>query len=99
MKFTRAWHGPGRARRAFLSWQGLAAVALSAVLVACGGANGPGSGSDGTATAQSANDKPASRDDAVRFLNQATFGATDADIDRVTSIGYSAWIDEQFAKP
>ena len=99
MMFTRAWHGPGRARRAFLSWQGLAVVTLSVVLAACGGANGSGSGGDGTASAQSANDKPASRDDAVRFLNQATFGATDADIERVSSLGYSAWIDEQFAKP
>jgi len=99
MMFTRAWHGPGRARRAFLSWQGLAVVTLSAVLAACGGASGSGSPTDGTATPQSANDKPASRDDAVRFLNQATFGATDADVERVTSIGYNAWIDEQFAKP
>ena len=38
-------------------------------------------------------------DEAARFLTQATFGPTDADIARVQSIGYSAWIDEQFALP
>jgi len=32
-------------------------------------------------------------------LTQATFGPTDAEVDRVMSVGYSAWIDEQFAKP
>ncbi len=37
--------------------------------------------------------------DAVRFLAQTTFGATAKDIDRVISIGKSAWLDEQFAKP
>ena len=30
---------------------------------------------------------------------QATFGPTDADIARVQTVGYSAWIDEQFALP
>lgn len=44
-------------------------------------------------------DKPASRADAARFLNQATFGATSAEIDRLMSIGYNAWLDEQFAMP
>jgi uncharacterized protein (DUF1800 family) len=42
---------------------------------------------------------PATDAEAVRFLNQATFGATQADIDRVKQIGYAAWIDEQFAMP
>lgn len=37
--------------------------------------------------------------DAVRFLAQTTFGATAKDIDRVISMGKSAWLDEQFAKP
>jgi uncharacterized protein (DUF1800 family) len=44
-------------------------------------------------------DKPASRNEAARFLAQATFGPVDADIDRLMSLGYSAWIDEQFATP
>lgn len=44
-------------------------------------------------------DKPSSRADAARFLNQATFGATSAEVDRLMSMGYNAWIDEQFAMP
>jgi uncharacterized protein (DUF1800 family) len=37
--------------------------------------------------------------DAARFLNQATFGATDADIHHLSMIGYQAWLSEQFALP
>lgn len=44
-------------------------------------------------------DIPVSRVEAARFLNQATFGATGADIDLLMKIGYSAWIDQQFALP
>lgn len=69
-----------------------ALVALSlAALAACGGGGGGDSGG-GT-------EMPASRDAAARFLTQATFGPTEADIDRVMAIGYGAWIDEQFARP
>jgi uncharacterized protein (DUF1800 family) len=41
--------------------------------------------------------KPATQSEAVRFLNQATCGATQADIDRLMQIGYLPWLDEQFA--
>jgi len=36
-------------------------------------------------------------EDASRFLEQATFGATDADIHDLSMIGYQAWLNEQFA--
>ena len=36
---------------------------------------------------------------ASRFLHQATFGATPAEINRVVSIGMPAWIDEQISMP
>jgi uncharacterized protein (DUF1800 family) len=36
---------------------------------------------------------------AARFLTQATFGATKAEIDGVVSKGYSTWITEQMAAP
>jgi uncharacterized protein (DUF1800 family) len=36
---------------------------------------------------------------ASRFLAQASFGATTADINTLTSIGLSSWIDSQFTKP
>lgn len=44
-------------------------------------------------------DAPATDCEAARFLTQATFGVTRADIARVRQIGYSAWIDEQMSLP
>ena len=40
---------------------------------------------------------PVSPTDASRFLQQSTFGATDADIHHLSKIGYAAWFNEQFA--
>jgi uncharacterized protein (DUF1800 family) len=37
--------------------------------------------------------------EAGRFLNQATFGSTDADIDRLRKLGYIGWLNDQFAAP
>jgi len=42
---------------------------------------------------------PTTDGDAARFLAQATFGPTDADIAHLRAIGYQAWLDEQFAAP
>jgi uncharacterized protein (DUF1800 family) len=40
-----------------------------------------------------------SETDAARFLEQATFGATDATIHQVSMIGYQPWLNQQFALP
>jgi uncharacterized protein (DUF1800 family) len=37
--------------------------------------------------------------DASRFLMQATFGGSEADINHLSAIGYNAWLAEQFAIP
>ena len=37
--------------------------------------------------------------DASRFLAEATFGATDADIHTLSQIGYTAWLNQQFSAP
>ncbi len=42
---------------------------------------------------------PASDEAAARFLLQAQFSASPAEIARVRSIGYEAWLDEQLAVP
>jgi uncharacterized protein (DUF1800 family) len=42
---------------------------------------------------------PASDADAVRFLEQATWGPTAADIAHVKQVGFRAYLDEQFAAP
>ncbi|HMM56732.1 MAG TPA: DUF1800 family protein [Rudaea sp.] len=44
-------------------------------------------------------DQPASVNAAARFLTQATFGPTQADINYLMAQGYGEWIDEQLAKP
>ena len=42
---------------------------------------------------------PITEAEAVRFLNQATFGATETDIQNVQAIGYEQWLLDEFAKP
>lgn len=79
------------------------AVALSVLvgLSACGGGGSSPSGSSSTSTAAPA--PPVSRTEAFRFLNQASFGATEAAADRLISLGdsataYGRWIDLEIAK-
>lgn len=43
--------------------------------------------------------KPASDEEAARFLLQAQFSATRAEIARVRSLGYAGWLDEQMKAP
>lgn len=42
---------------------------------------------------------PSSDADAARFLTQATFGPTLNEIAHLRSVGYQAWLSEQFALP
>ena len=42
---------------------------------------------------------PPTPQDAARFLHQATFGPTSAEITRLQSIGFDAWLAEQFTTP
>jgi len=44
-------------------------------------------------------DAPASDAEAARFLTQATFGPTRAEIARLRAIGYGQWLDQQFSMP
>jgi uncharacterized protein (DUF1800 family) len=78
----------------------LIACLLAAVLAACGGSGGGGDGGYGGGTANPPpSPPPIGRADAFRFLNQTTFGATEAEADRVIQLGYARWIDEQLAVP
>ena len=78
--------------------RGLGALAVVAALAACGGSK------DDDAPQQSfppptGSDVPASREAAARFLTQASFGPTDASVQRVMDLGYGQWIEEQLTKP
>ena len=44
-------------------------------------------------------DAPASDAEAARFLTQATFGPTRAEIARLRAIGYGQWLDQQLSMP
>lgn len=59
---------------------------------------GPATSADLIATVNGTPPVPiVSPQDAARFLDQATFGATDADIHHLSLIGYPSWLNEQFA--
>src|SRR4029077_10445942 len=58
----------------------------------------PGSGVDLASVPPSAYTLP-NANDAVRFLNQVTFGANDADIAKAQQYGYSAILEDQFNMP
>lgn len=80
---------------------GLATAALC-VLAACGGGGSSGGGAPAptpppTTPPPSAAypDIPATDADAARFLAQATFGPSTAEIARLRQIGYRRWLDEQ----
>jgi uncharacterized protein (DUF1800 family) len=83
---------------------GVAAAALAtAALAACGGgggdAAGPDSGSAGSPDANPQTATPPTDAQAARFLAQAGFAASTADIASVKSLGYAGWLDQQFAAP
>jgi uncharacterized protein (DUF1800 family) len=73
------------------------------LLVGCGG--GSGSGSGGVTPPPAPPTAPAvTRDEAYRFLNQSTMGATEAEAARLIGLGdssnaYARWIDAELAKP
>jgi len=80
--------------------QRCAVVIVAAVLASCGGGGGSSGGSSGSGVAA----PPVSKVEAFRFLNQSTFGATEAEASRLIALGdsntaYTRWIDAQVAKP
>lgn len=76
---------------------GLAMLVLG--VSACGnindqaGANGQSNSSAPLAEAAS------TKQNAARFLTQATFGPTDASVAQVQALGYRGWLDQQMATP
>lgn len=78
----------------------LATAMATAALTACGGGAAPvipAATSPATPAANSA--MPASDEEAARFLLQAQFSASDADIASLRALGYAAWLERQFALP
>jgi uncharacterized protein (DUF1800 family) len=89
----------GQTRTSRLRAAGLALCA-GLLLAGCGGGGGDAVGESASGDgSQAAAELPGSREQAARFLTQASFGPTEADIDRVMAVGYGAWVDEQLATP
>ncbi|HEY8879072.1 MAG TPA: DUF1800 domain-containing protein [Roseateles sp.] len=80
-----------------------AALTAATLLSACGGGGGGSdTGPDSTPTASPPPPPPPAPPtdaEAARFLAQAGFAATAADIATVKASGYAAWLDAQFALP
>ena len=95
------WRPRGGAASTGVRGMLVAVLSISIALTACGGG-----GSDGVAPPPGTTPPPTppatvppTRNEAARFLTQATFGPAPADVDRVVALGYSAWLEEQFDSP
>jgi uncharacterized protein (DUF1800 family) len=81
----------------------LSTIAITIALlltVACTSSSPPGRPTDAAPDPDSiVSEKPATDQEAARFLQQSTFGFHDTDIAKLKEIGYSAWIDQQIAMP
>ncbi len=75
-------------------------IAAGVVLIAAAGCTASEDGG-GATTPPPTGTTPVSMSEAeaVRFLNQATFGAKQTDIDELRDIGFEQWILDEFAKP
>lgn len=82
----------------------VAAAGLVSQVTGCGESpnpTAPGGGASGAASGQvvSGTAPEVPYHAAARFLEQASFGATPASIERVRRLGMAAWIDEQLSAP
>jgi uncharacterized protein (DUF1800 family) len=78
-------------------------LAVSALLAGCGAGGGdatvPAPPSVAPPPIPQAVTKPQSREDASRFLQQASFGANTPSIDEVMQLGFDGWLDKQAGLP
>ena len=72
---------------------------LAALVLSVAGCSGGSGGGGGGQPPPPPPPPPITTAEAFQFLNQATFGATEAETQRVISMRYEAWIDEQMAQP
>ena len=71
-------------------------LSMALTLAACGGGGGS---SPPPGPPPPPPPPPITKAEAYQFLNQSTFGATDAEADRVIAMGFEAWIDDQLQQP
>ncbi|NNC76760.1 MAG: DUF1800 domain-containing protein [Woeseiaceae bacterium] len=71
-------------------------ISLALTAAGCGGGGG---GSAPPGPPPPPPPPPVTKAEAYQFLNQASFGATEAEADAVIAMGIEAWIDDQLNKP
>ena len=90
----------------------LSALAAAALLAACGGGGGSGSGNGSPTTVSTgpavgvvdfsisgfAHPNATSNEDAARFLQQAQFSSTTAEVAELRGMGYAQWLANQFVR-
>ncbi|WP_082938224.1 DUF1800 family protein [Mitsuaria sp. 7] len=76
----------------------LAAAAAAALLAACGGGGGGGDSTAGPDSDPQTN-VPTTEPEAARFLGQAGFAASAADLTSVKTSGVARWLEQQFDAP
>ena len=74
-----------------------AALTLALTLAGCGG--GGGGAAPPVPPPPPPPPPPITKAESFQFLNQTTFGATEAAATQVIAMGYEAWIDDQLTKP
>ncbi|MBY0582242.1 MAG: DUF1800 domain-containing protein [Sphingomonas sp.] len=74
-------------------------IGAALALEACGEGSGTITSGTATPTPTPTSTAPPTSVQASRFLAQATFGASQADISQVQSLGYAGWITDQIARP
>lgn len=84
---------PAAKRPTALRLAPLSSLASAVSLVACGGGSSP---APSPSPPPSANPSPA---EAARFLHQAQFSASDAEIASVQSQGHAVWLEQQLSLP
>ena len=77
----------------------VAALMAATMLAACGGGGGDGTVAPSPAPAPAPAADPVTATQAARFLLQAQFSASSAEVAAVQSQGYAAWLDQQLQAP
>ena len=72
---------------------------LASVLLGIAGCGGGSGGDTGGPPPPPPPPPPITKAEAFQFLNQATFGATEAEAQRIIAMRFEAWIDDQMSKP
>ena len=72
---------------------------VASLMLGVAGCGGSGGGGGGGQPPPPPPPPPITTAEAYQFLNQATFGATPAEAQRVIDMRFEAWIDEQMRQP